>query len=584
MTERLHSYAISQNLSQTCRGAIGRYLPAVAQVTSLELTVDTQSNLFFAGRSVTPLVGSCAQSGAGASYLSDGKLPPNLTLGAGVYAMQLRAISTESVAYSSPPPAPGGPYSSPDGTLTAMPGNVTDPTGAFNGLTFAARLGILGAAFLNDSSPTATGVAKPMQTVTAASMNAANPAYALGDAFFMGDGTLSDMAGAGVVGGVSATATSQRQSFMVPAGATRMFFGFTDSYAVSGPYRCFSDNSGEVYVKLMLTTSNDAGQVQQGVGGTAVANVRGNDYIDGGMASSLLTPTGTWPSGITLDPATGSVTVAPGVAAGTYGGDGSMSYDLCDTRTSPASCSPALVQVVVMPTAAKPVVPSDNVVAVSKTGSPATVNLLGNDAFDGNPATPGTTDVSRQGVWPPGISLDTATGLVTVDPAIAAVGSYDLTYQLCEKGSLTNCKNAKLTVSVVNSTVNPITAAADTVTVPAGTSGTVISDLRATDTLGGNRATSGNTSITPLGWPAAFTLTPDGGVSVTTGTAPGTYTLPYQLCEVDAPGNCAESYAVITLSASAAPTAVPALGDWGLALMGTALAFVALLGLRRRQG
>ncbi|WP_406622462.1 IPTL-CTERM sorting domain-containing protein [Acidovorax sp. SDU_ACID1] len=555
-------------------------VPALAQVTSLELTVDTKSNLFFAGRAVTPHTNSCQYSGSGAGYRSDGKLPPHLALSPGIHAMQLRATSTEGVAYSGAAPAPGGPYSSPDGTTTGYPGNVTDPTGAFNGLTFAGRLGILGAAFLDGGEPVATGTAKPMQTFTAATMNAASPAYALGDAFFMGDGTLSDRKGAGVVGGVSETNAEQRQSFLVPAGATRMFFGFTDSYAVSGPYRCFMDNSGEVYVKLMLTTSNDAGQVQAGVGGTAIANVRGNDYVDGGMANATVAATGTWPPGIALDPATGAVTVAPGVVAATY----DMDYELCDTRTTPASCSPAKVQVVVTPTAAKPIAPSDNAVAVSKTGTTAAVDLLANDSFDGSAATPANTDVSPQGVWPPGITLDPATGVATVDPAVAAVGNYDLSYRLCEKGSTTNCKNAKLTVSVVNGAVNPITATPDAAIVPPGASGEVIASLRGNDTLGGGSATTGNTGITPLGWPAAFMLTPGGGVSVAPGTPPGTYVLPYRLCETAAPGNCVETSATVTLSAPAGVAAIPTLGEWGLLLTSAALAAMAPLGLRRRQG
>ena len=554
--------------------------PAVAQVTSLELTVDTKSNLFFAGRSVTPLTSHCAQSGVGASYRSDGKLPPHLALGPGIHAMQLRATSTEGVAYSGSAPPSDGLYSSPDGTTTSHPGNVTDPTGAFNGLAFASRLGILGAAFLDGSEPVVTGTAKPVQTFTAATMNAASPAYALGDAFFMGDGTLSDRMGAGVAGGVSLTDGEQRQSFIVPPGATRMFFGFTDSYAVSGPYRCFTDNWGEVYVKLMLTTSDDAGQVQAGVGGTAIANVRGNDYVDGGMANATVAATGTWPPGIALDPATGAVTVAPGVAAAAY----DMDYELCDTRTTPASCSPAKVQVVVTSAVAKPIEPTDNAVAVSKTGATATVDLLANDSFDGSAATPGNTDVSPQGVWPPGITLDPATGVATVDPAVAAAGNYDLSYRLCEKGSTTNCKNAKLTVSVVNGAVNPITATPDAATVPPGASGEVIASLRGNDTLGSGSATTGNTGITPLGWPAAFTLTPGGGVSVAPGTPAGTYVLPYRLCETAAPGNCVETSATVTLSAPAGAAAIPTLGEWGLLLTSAALAAMALPGLRRRQG
>jgi hypothetical protein len=187
-------------------------------------------------------------------------------------------------------------------------------------------------------------------------------------------------------------------------------------------------------------------------------------------------------------------------------------------------------------------------------------------------------------VWPPGITLDPATGVATVDPAVAAAGNYDLSYRLCEKGSTTNCKNAKLTVSVVSGAVNPITATPDAATVPPGTSGEVIASLRGNDTLGGGNATTGNTGITPLGWPAAFTLTPGGGVSVAPGTPPGTYVLPYRLCETAAPGNCVETSATVTLSAPAGAAAIPTLGEWGLLLTSAALAAMALPGLRRRQG
>ena len=90
----------------------------------------------------------------------------------------------------------------------------------------------------------------------------------------------------------------------------------------------------------------DTGAVTVGAASTAVANIAANDSINGAPATlgaggnATVAASGTWPAGITLDPATGAVNVAATVAAGTY----TMNYQLCD-RSTPPVCVQSMITV-----------------------------------------------------------------------------------------------------------------------------------------------------------------------------------------------------------------------------------------------
>ena len=90
----------------------------------------------------------------------------------------------------------------------------------------------------------------------------------------------------------------------------------------------------------------DTGAVTVGTASTAVANIAANDSINGAPATlgaggnATVAANGTWPAGITLDPATGAVNVAATVAAGTY----TMNYQLCD-RSTPPVCVQSMITV-----------------------------------------------------------------------------------------------------------------------------------------------------------------------------------------------------------------------------------------------
>jgi hypothetical protein len=93
----------------------------------------------------------------------------------------------------------------------------------------------------------------------------------------------------------------------------------------------------------------------------------------------------------------------------------------------------------------------------------------------------------------------------------------------------------------------PLVAAADTLALGSGQTGSVL----ANDTVGGAAAragTGGNATVSfsstlPQGVSAA-----DGVLSVAHGTAPGSYTLGYQLCEAGAASNCASASVALTVA------------------------------------
>ena len=93
----------------------------------------------------------------------------------------------------------------------------------------------------------------------------------------------------------------------------------------------------------------DAGTMEAGVGGVAVADIRTNDTLvgarDTAVAATAANVTvkvdGAWPNGITLNPATGAVSVAPSVTMGVY----PLNYLLCDAKDDPANCVKANITI-----------------------------------------------------------------------------------------------------------------------------------------------------------------------------------------------------------------------------------------------
>ena len=105
-----------------------------------------------------------------------------------------------------------------------------------------------------------------------------------------------------------------------------------------------SDN--DALLAVIAASNDSAGPVNGANGGSNIVNILTNDALNGLAPSPTnVTITVTSPAsnaGVTLDPATGNVSVAPGVPAGTY----TIGYQICET-INPTNCATATVSIIV---------------------------------------------------------------------------------------------------------------------------------------------------------------------------------------------------------------------------------------------
>ena len=191
-----------------------------------------------------------------------------------------------------------------------------------------------------------------------------------------------------------------------------------------------------------IAAANDTGNTPA-TGGTAVPNVLANDTFNGAPATTAnvtLTQVSASNPGLTLDPATGAVNVAPGTPAGTH----TLTYRICDKATgTPCTTATVTVTVGTAPIQARP---DTTRIAPGATGV-VVPNVLGNDSVQGSPAQLGTLVLSQVNTSNPALQLNTATGAVSLTAPLPA-GSYSLTYQICQVGSPGTCSTATVTVIV----------------------------------------------------------------------------------------------------------------------------------------
>jgi large repetitive protein len=303
----------------------------------------------------------------------------------------------------------------------------------------------------------------------------------------------------------------------------------------------------------IVATNDSAAGINGATGATAVANAFTSDTINGVAASpsnaTLSVTTGTTvPAGLTFNPATGSVDVAPGTPAGSY----VINYTICETL-NPANCKDAkiTVDVVAAPIAATPDTPP----AVNgATGNPSVTNAFTNDMLNGVPVTPATIVATiKTPASNPGVVMDPATGTVSVAPGTPA-GSYTITYEICERLNPANCATSTVTV-VVNAA--PIAATPDTPPAVNGATGNPsVTNAFTNDMLNGvpvTPATIVATIKTPASNSGVVMDPATGTVSVAPGTPAGSYTITYEICERLNPNNCATS--TVTVVVDAAPIA-----------------------------
>ncbi len=242
----------------------------------------------------------------------------------------------------------------------------------------------------------------------------------------------------------------------------------------------------------------------------------------------------------TLNPSTGDVTVPPSTPAGTY----TIVYRICE-RLNPTNCDTATVTVVV--TAPVILANNDNFAPINGSNGGTTSSVLTNDELNGS--TPSTSSVTLTwGTVPSGSGLVTNTdGTITV-PSGTASGTYEIPYTICEILNPSNCSTATATVVV---TAPVILANNDNFAPINGANGGTTSSVLTNDELNGSTPSTSSVTLTwgtvPSG--SGLVTNTDGTITVPSGTASGTYEIPYTICEVLNPSNCSTATATVVVTA-----------------------------------
>ncbi|MEQ1560812.1 MAG: hypothetical protein ABL933_18000 [Methyloglobulus sp.] len=310
----------------------------------------------------------------------------------------------------------------------------------------------------------------------------------------------------------------------------------------------------------VIPMDDTGGGVSSTAGGVAVANVLANDrYYANGTASAPVSPTTsdvrlqqlTFPPGITLNTATGEVTVASNITPGFK----ELSYRICD-RVVPTYCGSNTARVMFNVYDPNAVVTA-NPDSISATSASGVYNVLMNDTIGTQQANVSTNAIVALVQSSPELTLNTSTGLLIVPPGLPA-GSYWLDYRVCDRYNTTNCATARATVTVAGPNVI-IQGNADAGTVTTS-GGVAIISVLANDFYGTAAATTANVRLVTVQAPAGVTLnTLTGAVSVAAGTLTGSYPLSYGFCDKLNATNCASAVATVTVRANV----IDALNDSG---------------------
>ena len=131
------------------------------------------------------------------------------------------------------------------------------------------------------------------------------------------------------------------------------------------------------------------------------------------------------------------------------------------------------------------------------------------------------------------------------------------------------CAPAASCASAGPNTIIYINPVADSGTAAAGTATTPIANVTSNDSITGVAAklgAGGNANVAQIGtWPSGIVLnTATGAITATAAVAPGTYSVQYQLCDRNTPADCATATDTVTLTAAIVPVA-----DTGTAVAGT---------------
>ncbi|MBM0657833.1 hypothetical protein JMN12_15065, partial [Capnocytophaga genosp. AHN8471] len=329
----------------------------------------------------------------------------------------------------------------------------------------------------------------------------------------------------------------------VPAGTASGTYTVTYSICeVLNPSNCSTATATIVVGAPEIKANADTFTITNGANGGTTSSVLTNDSLNGHLNPSTTSVTLTWltvPSGVQTH-TDGTLTVPAGTASGTY----TVTYSICE-KLNPSNCSTATATIVV---GAPAIVANTDTLTIANGANGGTTNsVLTNDNLNGH-LNPSTSSVTL--TWltvPSGVQTHTD-GTLTV-PAGTASGTYTVTYSICEKLNPSNCSTATATIVVG---APAIVANTDTLTIANGANGGTTNSVLTNDSLNGhlNPSTS-SVTLTWLTVPSGVQTHTDGTLTVPAGTASGTYTVTYSICEKLNPSNCSTATATIVVGAPA---------------------------------
>jgi gliding motility-associated-like protein len=289
----------------------------------------------------------------------------------------------------------------------------------------------------------------------------------------------------------------------------------------------------------IAAVSDTAAPINGYVGGTAFVNVLANDKLNGTAVKAAEVNT-TFVSStdqkITLLGT--NVIVAAGTPAGTY----SLTYSICE-KLNPDNCSQTTVTVTVTAAA---IIVRDSAGLINGYVGGTVANVLTNATLNGAPVIASEVKTTFVSSTNPNVTL--SGNNVVVAPGTPA-GTYKLIYTVCEILNPTNCAQATITVKVTA----PLIAAVNDLGTPINgfVGGTALVNVLTNDTLNGTAVIASEVNLTFVSSTSANISLSGTSVVVAAGTAAGTYSLTYSICEKLNPTNCSVANVRVTVNAPA---------------------------------
>ncbi len=303
----------------------------------------------------------------------------------------------------------------------------------------------------------------------------------------------------------------------------------------------------------ILMANADHGSVNGANGNANLLNIFGNDSINGGSVNAngilctLINPASN--AGISLDTATGIVSVAPSTIAGNY----NLIYRICDTLNT-GNCDTAMVYI----TVSAPIINANNdSIAINGfTGANNVLYVLANDSLNNDTIALGAAYLSvSQNASHPNITLNTSTGYISVAPFTPA-GDYTIQYKICDTLNVSNCDSGIVAIHI---TAPPILAVNDTAYVNSYDGNSSALNIISNDSLNNDTIATGAVLIRLINAASNAGISLDtatGIVAVAPLTPAGNYSLDYSITDTLNPNNIdtATAYVYITAPSIIATT------------------------------